>query len=360
MRVSRGSRASTGARRLAPIVRAVVVQQDRTLKLDEIERPEPAAGQVRVRVAACGICGSDLHLLPVADMLPAGSILGHEFAGEVDAVGPGVEGVAEGDRVCVYPFPPRDGHDIEEAMGGGIGLGVRPGAYAEAVCVDENMLWRLPDGLELEHAALVEPLAVGLHGLNVGEVGAEDRCVVIGAGPIGIMTALALRARGVQTFLVVERNDARRARLERLELPAVGLDDVNAQVLERLGGPPRVVFECAGNPKAPGLAVELVASSGRIVLMGVLEEPVEFSQMTLLLKEGQMRASFAYRPGDFDEAIELIARGAVPVDDLVTARVGLDRAQEMFDELLAPATEHVKVLLRPSGHQLAGQADTAA
>jgi (R,R)-butanediol dehydrogenase/meso-butanediol dehydrogenase/diacetyl reductase len=327
-------------------VRAIVIEPDRRLAQHEVEEPAPGEGQVRVRVEACGICGSDLHMRP-SEAVAAGAIMGHEFAGVVDALGPGVDGWSEGDRVCVYPFEPLDHHDLETAMASGLGLGAHAGGFAESVVVSQSMLWRLPEGMELEHGALVEPLAVALHGLGVGEVQPGDACAVIGAGPIGVMTSLALKARGVENTVVVERNERRRQRIEELGFRSVGLDGVHERALELLGEAPAVVLECAGNAAAPGLAVELVAPSGRIVLLGVLEEPVEISQLLLMLKEAQIRASFAYRPGDFDEAIELIAGGRIPAETLITGREPLERAQEMFDALEQPGTEHLKVLLRP-------------
>jgi (R,R)-butanediol dehydrogenase / meso-butanediol dehydrogenase / diacetyl reductase len=327
-------------------VRAVVLADDRTLEVRDLELPEPGDGQVRVRVAACGICGTDLHMRPSPAIQP-GTVMGHELAGVVDAVGPGVETVAEGDRVCVYPFRPLDRHDLESAMTSGLGLGERPGAYAEALVVDADMCWAIPEGLELEMGALVEPLAVGLHGLDVGEIRTDDACVVIGAGPIGVMTALSLKARGVEKVVVVERNEARRERIASFGFEAVGLDGVHEAAVGALGGLPRVVFECAGAPGAPNLAIELVAPSGTIVLLGVMEEPVEINHLLLMLKEAQMRASFAYRPANFTEALELVATGRVPAERLVTGREPLERANEMFDELLRPETEHIKVLLQP-------------
>lgn len=145
----------------------------------------------------------------------------------------------------------------------------------------------------------------------------------------------------------VEKNPRRRERMRDLGVEAVGLDAVHEAVLGALGAPPRLVFECAGNPAAPNLAIELVAPTGRVVLLGVLEEPVHISQLLLMLKEGELRASFAYRPSDFDEAIELIAAGKVPVERLVTAREPLERTEAMFDELVRPETEQIKVLLKP-------------
>ena len=328
-------------------MRAVVIQPDRSLVVQEIDEPQPAVGQVRIRVEACGICGSDLHLRPSEGMLPAGSIMGHEFAGTLEAIGDGVDGWSEGDRVCVFPGRPLDRHDIAAQLEAGVGLGPRPGAYAEAVVVDADTLWRLPEDLPLEHGALVEPLAVALHGLDVAGVESGDAVAVLGAGPIGIMVLAALRARGMERVVAVEPNERRRALAADLAGSAVGLEGVHSAVIEALGEPPERVFECAGHPSALPLATELVAPSGVIALLGVLEEPVEISQMNLMIKEAQVRASFAYRPANFDEAIELIAAGRVPAERLITAREPLERAEEMFAELLRPGTDQVKVLLKP-------------
>lgn len=335
-----------------------MIADDRSLQARDVDEPVPGPDQVRVRVEACGVCGSDLHMRP-SEAVPPGSIFGHEFAGVVDAVGDGVDSGWDGARVCVFPFKPIDRHDLEVAMTTGIGLGMHPGAYAEAVCVDAEMLWRLPESIELEHGALVEPLAVALHGLDIGGVTARgaaggghtasssDSCAVIGAGPIGVMTAVGLRARGVENVVVIEKNEKRARRIEELGFRALGLDAVHERALEVLGGPPTVVLECAGNPAAPGLAIELVAPSGRVVLLGVLEEPVPISQLLLMLKEAEIRSSFAYRPKDFDEAIELIAAGRVPAEELITGREPLERAMDVFHALEDPATQHVKVLLKP-------------
>src|SRR5213076_2028301 len=146
-------------------------------------------------------------------------------------------------------------------------------------------------------------------------------CVVIGAGPIGVMTALALGTRGIDQVVAIERNEARRERMRSLGVEALGLDEVHDAVLGAFGGePPDVVFECAGNPAAPQLAIELVLSRGIVVLLGVLEEPVEISQLVLMIKEAQVRASFAYRRTEFEEAVELLAEGRLPAERLITAR----------------------------------------
>lgn len=362
-------------------MRAVVLGTGGALSWDEVPSPEPGPGEVRLRVAACGVCGSDLHLRSMG-ILPPGYVMGHEFAGVVDAVGAGVAGWAEGDRACVYPFVPSPVHDMAASVTG-IGCGGPYGGLAEAAVVGADRLWRLPDALPTEHGAFVEPLAVALHALDVAGVGtpsagvgtppalvgtppgaaaradggaagarvgtpaSEIACAVVGAGPIGVLTALALRARGVERVAVVEPNDARRARVAALGLPAYPLDGVHETVLAALGGAPDVVFECAGHPSAPGLALELVAPSGVVALLGVHDAPVPVSQLLLMLKEAQLRASFCYRPASFDEALGLLAGGAVPVAGLVTSRRPMSETAAVMDALAAPGTDELKVLLTP-------------
>jgi 2-desacetyl-2-hydroxyethyl bacteriochlorophyllide A dehydrogenase len=341
----------------------VAIAPDRSLQPTELEERPLAPHEARVAVAFCGICGSDIHFR-ASSVIPPGTVMGHEFSGVVAELGAQVQGFAIGDRVAVYPFAPcgecpncrrGDDHVCQQAALTGLGLGASPGAYAESVVVDGSMLIPIPDGLSFEHGALVEPLAVALHGIEIGEAAPEDRCVVIGAGPIGVMTALGLRARGAERVVVIERNEARRNRMRSLGVGTVGLEDVHDEVLRALGDePPDVVFECAGNPAAPQLAAELVRSRGIVVLMGVLEEPVEISQLLLMIKEAQMRASFAYRRGEFAEAIELLEAGRLPADRLITHTAPLERAQAMFERLEDPTTEDIKILLSPERPEARG------
>ncbi|MCB0874689.1 MAG: zinc-binding dehydrogenase [Solirubrobacterales bacterium] len=330
-------------------MKVVAVGPEMTLEVREVLDPEPEEGQVVVDVAACGICGSDLHMLP-SGVLPEGSVLGHELAGTLARVGTGVEGWSEGDRVCVYPFAPVDRVDIPLAMASGIGLGTHDGGYAERMVCDAEMLWRLPDEIELEHGALVEPLAVGLHGIDVSGAEPGQPVCVLGCGPIGAMTLVGLLGRGFEDVVVVEPNPQRRELASRLGAPRVAAssENVHEAVLEALGGrAPEVVIECAGHVSAPGLAVELVAPEGTIALVGMLEEPVPISQLNVMLKEAVLRGSFAYRPRDFDEAVAMIAAGSVPVEQLVTSRHPLEDAAACFAELVRPGTEELKILLTP-------------
>jgi len=287
-------------------------------------------------------------MLP-SGVLAEGSVLGHELSGTLAEVGDGVTGWSAGDRVCVYPFAPVDRLDVALALSSGIGLGTHDGGYAERMVCDAEMLWRLPDDLDLEHGALVEPLAVGLHGIDVaGAVPGQAVCV-LGCGPIGAMTLAGLLARGFEDVVVVEPNPGRRELASRLgPSHVVAIDGVHEEVLRAFGGrAPDIVIECAGHVSAPGLAVELIAEQGTIALVGMLEEPVPISQLNVMLKEVVLRGSFAYRPRDFDEAIEMLAAGKVPVEELVTSRHPLEKAAACFEELRRPGTGELKVLLTP-------------
>ena len=172
-------------------------------------------------------------------------------------------------------------------MASGIGLGTNDGGYAERMVCDAEMLWRLPDEVELEHGALVEPLAVGLHGIDVSGAAPGRAVCVLGCGPIGAMTLVGLRARGFDG----DRRGRAQSRSpragERLGAPhAFGLEESTRRSLGALGGrAPEVVIECAGHVSAPGLAVELIAAEGTVALVGMLEEPVPISQLNVMLKE---------------------------------------------------------------------------
>ena len=225
-------------------MKAVAVAAGSTLEVRDVPDAEPGEGEVAIRVEACGICGSDLHMLP-SGVLPEGSILGHEFAGEISALGAGVSGWDLGERVCVYPFPPIDRLDIAASMAGGIGLGTNDGGYAEVAVCPAEMLWRVPEGVDLAHGALVEPLAVALHGIDVSGAEPGGKVCVLGCGPIGAMTVVALRGRGFENVVVIEPNEQRRELATRLGAShAFGLEGVHEAVIEAFGGGlPEVVIE---------------------------------------------------------------------------------------------------------------------
>lgn len=327
-------------------MRALTLTEGRRLEVRDVPDPEAAPGQVVVRVAACGICGSDLHMVE-AGLLEPGTILGHEASGTIAEVGDGVEHVRAGDPVAIYPFEPCGSCDAcasgatarcRIALGTTIGLGLRPGGFAERVTVSASMLRPLPTALPVELGALAEPLAVALHGLRRSRIGHGVTVGVVGCGPIGLCAILAAKAMGAGRVWASDPNAFRAD----LALRA-GADEAGATVREA-----DVVVECAGARGTLDTAVGAARGGGQVVLLAVNVKGDEVYPFSWVVKEVDVVPGFGYTRDEYDEAARLIASGSVDVAPIVTRRVGLDDADEAFFALLGGAPEG-KVLVVPSG-----------
>ena len=335
-------------------MRAVTVAEDRRLVTIDAAAPEPGPGQVLLDVAYCGICGSDLHFRDVPELFPAGTVPGHEFSGRIAAVGSDVDGWNVGDRVCVLPFGQcgeceacRAGHEqvCPHAVSNGVGLGTgRAGAYAGQVLVDERMLFALPDAVDDRAGTLVEPLAVAIRAVDLARVGSEEPVLVLGAGPIGLLTALVLRDRGVARTLVCSRNPARGRHAAALGLNTVSLEEVAAAAP---ADSPACVFDCAGTPASAQLAAQILRPLGRLLLVGLSLAPLDLPAPAIVIKELEIRGVIAYRRAQFQAAIDILAAGAIPVDELITEVVPLAEAEAAFQALTARGSEKLKILLAP-------------
>ena len=343
-------------------MRAVAIAQDRRLVTIDTEIAPPAAGQALLEVAYCGICGSDLHFRDVPELFPAGTIPGHEFSGRIIALGAGVEGWQVGDRVSVLPFAQcgecercRGGEEqvCEHAVVNGVGLGTgRPGGYAEQVLVDARMLFALPDAVDDRAGALTEPLAVAVHAVESAGVSPHEPVMVLGAGTIGLLTAIVLRERGFERITLVSRNPARTRLATSLGLAAISLDDAENAPAQA----PACVFECAGTPAAARLAIDLVRPLGSVMLVGIAMAPLDLHAAPLVLKEVALRGVLTYRRAEFQEAIDLLASGRIPVDQIISQIAPLDDAEGAFQALTAPGNTQLKILLAPH----AGEPDASS
>jgi 2-desacetyl-2-hydroxyethyl bacteriochlorophyllide A dehydrogenase len=332
-------------------VRAVKVAEDRRLVAVECPAPEPGPGQALVEVAYCGICGSDLHFRDVPELFPAGTVPGHEFSGRIIGIGEGVREWSVGDRVCVLPFGQcgecatcRAGNEqvCPHAVSNGVGLGSgRPGAYAGQVVVDDRMLFALPDSVDDRAGTLVEPLAVAIRAVDLAEVGADEPVLVVGAGPVGLLTALVLRHRRVRRVVVCSRNPARGERAAALGLSTISIE----QVLDIES--PACVFECAGTPAAAQLAVQALRPLGRLLLVGLSLAPLDLAAPPIVLGELSIRGVIAYQRAQFQAAIDMLAAGAIPVGELISGVVPLAAAEDAFRALTTRGTDKVKILLAP-------------
>ena len=334
---------------------AAVIGPERALSVTEVDHSPLAPGEVRIDVAYCGVCGSDLHLFFDPPDPLTGHVLGHEFAGVVSETAADVRGWTVGDRVAVRPIDEcgdctacrsDDGVCLTGVVRGP-GLG-RPGGLAESVTVPSRMLHRIPDTVSLRDAALTEPLAVAVRAVGRAEVAPGDGVVVFGAGPIGLLAVEVLRARGITDVLVVEPHDARRALASGSGVRTTTPDRVLEDAAALFADGPRAVLECSGNPSCAQDAVDVLGYQGRLVIVGISGLPSELLLMRLAIFETAIVGSTAYSERDFGEALAHLAAGRIRVDTLVTSVVGLDDADEKLRELSGGTGSDIKVLVQPT------------
>lgn len=326
------------------------------------DQPEPQAGpgDLLVRVALCGICGSDLHATEVPDYrLEPGTVLGHEFAGTViESRHPDWR---PGDRLAAIPFAAcadcepqgecRQG--LAATCPGVTGLGFapkRPGGYAERVVIRASQALRLPAEVDFAAGALLEPLAVGAHAVAMADMPKGARVLVTGAGPIGLAVAALARLSGAGAVVVSEPGAARRARAARLGVTAV-LDPGAARLEDAFaaaaGGPPDLIFECVGVPGMLQRMIELAPPRGRIVVVGVCMEEDRLRPRLAIRKELSLRFVLAYDRADFALVLRHLQAGEIRVADFVTATIGLDALPDAFEALRRPGSQ-MKVLVDPA------------
>ncbi len=324
-----------------------------TLEVVETAPAPPAAGEVQLEIAYTGICGTDLHILHGAMdarvTMPA--VLGHETAGRVASVGEGVEGWATGDAVTVMPLVSCG--TCAACTGGSphicyrlVFLGIdAPGSMQSRWNVPSDVLVRLPDGLPLDQAALAEPTAVAVHDVRRSGLAAGERAVVVGAGPIGLLIA-SVAGPIAADVVVFEPNGGRRAIAESLGIRAVDplAEDAAAWVEDWTNGAGAdVAFEVSGTGAGMATAIGSLGARGRAVVVGIQPTPPPVDLFRVFWRELTLIGARVYERPDYEEAVSLLAAGAIPTDTLVTHVVPLDGAAEAFRAM--DAGESMKILV---------------
>jgi (R,R)-butanediol dehydrogenase / meso-butanediol dehydrogenase / diacetyl reductase len=350
-------------------VRALRFHAARDLRLDEVPQPtEPGPGEVVVRVATCGICGTDLHeyvagpiVTPVEPHPLTGAqnpqILGHEFAGDVVSVGAGVTSVGEGDPVAIMPLAYcghcaycRRGLQHLCATMACVGLSHAWGGMAELATVAEYQIVRLPAGVTHRQGALIEPTAVAAYSVERAGVGPGDRVLITGAGPIGALAALCARAAGASAVYVSEPNPARRARAEALDAATVvdpTSTDVPAYLREQTDGlGVDVAIECSGHPAGFASAIKSLRRRGTLAQTGLFVGEASVEPMLWALNDLTIVGTWCYRVYDWQRIAALIQSGAFPVERVISARIGMDdTVPGGFEVLIDPEGSAVKILV---------------
>ena len=342
-------------------MRAVVFDQPgQPMRLTDRDDPVPNAGEAILRVRACGICGSDLHATTEGIARPGG-VLGHEVAGEIASLGPNATGKwAVGDRVFVVSQLScgscgwclvGESHNCENLRHfGALGPDEPDGAYAEFLRVRTNDLLRIPDGLSMEVAAMVEPLVTGLMLIREAELSIGDRVLVLGGGPIGQAAVLWARFFGARRIAMSELVPHRLALAETMGatdlIDASAVPDLAAHVETMLGQPPDAVIECVGRPGVLSQAVEVVRPRGMVIAGGVCMQPDTISHLDAYAKEPTIRFPATYSKEENAFVMEMIAAGRIDPKPMLSHTVSLDQLPAAFEALRTP-TDQCKVVVTP-------------
>jgi 2-desacetyl-2-hydroxyethyl bacteriochlorophyllide A dehydrogenase len=336
-------------------MQAVFFEGNRTLRVGDSAAVEPGAGQVQIRVAYCGICGTDLHLFhgAMAQRLTLPHVMGHEMSGNIASVGSGVAGWRVGDRVTVRPLDPC-GHCPACVAGHShlchnlkfIGIDA-PGALQGMWTVPAHTLHRLPGSLALREGAMVEPVAVACHDVRMSELREGEFAAVIGGGPIGMLVALVAQARGARV-LMAEVNPFRVQLARSLGIDAVNPleTDLTGLVNQRTGGAGAdVVFEVSGSQAGADTMTRLPRTRGRIVVVAIFGEAPKVDLFRFFWRELKLSGARVYEAEDFELAIELAAAGRLPLGKLITGVLPLSGLEEAMHRMEGGG-DCMKILVR--------------
>jgi len=322
-------------------MRAVVYdKKNKKLKLIETDMPVPKPGEVLVRVASVGICGSDTEMVNV-DTVADGYTMGHEVAGVVEETGEGVTSVSIGDRVT--PRPVGCGECPVCLMGNthlclkkiSIGTGYLPGGFADFVCIPEAMLYNVPDGMTLRIASLTDTFAVPAHAIATASLSEGESALILGVGPIGLSALLLALDIKPSLLGAVDLSQKRLDTAASLGASVVfsPTDDGYYQnVRDAFGGiGPDVVIECTGNPHAMTNAVELVRPGGRVTLTGISFEPMTLNPLSIIMREVSILPAFSSLPADNRLALSFMARKPESAGSIISDVVPLEDMPEIFE-----------------------------
>jgi threonine dehydrogenase-like Zn-dependent dehydrogenase len=340
-------------------MRAVVMRSSK-LVLDTVPDPVPGPGEALVKTLACGICGSDLHALEHADemvdaaresgapflMDPARDVvMGHEFCVEIVDFGPNtVSRLEPGDRAVSMPIllrPPS-----MEPVGYSNTV---PGGYGELMVLTAGFLLPVPNGLPTEHATLTEPMAVGLHAVEMAKMQKSDVPLVIGCGPVGLAVIAALKLKGIEPIVASDYSPMRRKLAATLGARVVN-DPAQTPAIEAWREVaklrPAVIFECVGVPGLLDRLMKDAPRAARIVVAGVCMEDDRIRPMIGINKELSLQFVLGYAPHEFAGTLNAIADGRIDVAPLITDRVPLDDVPRAFETLRSPDAQ-AKILVEP-------------
>jgi L-iditol 2-dehydrogenase len=343
-------------------MKALLLDEYKHLEVVDVPVPSAGPGELLVRVAACGICGSDVHGYDGSSgrRIPP-VVMGHEAAGVVAAVGEGVRRFAVGDRVTfdstvfcgACPFCLRGEVNLceqRQVLGVSCGEYRRAGAFAEYVAVPERISYRLPDNLEFAEAAMLEAVSVALHAVRVAEMRGGETALVIGAGMIGLLVLQAARAAGCSQVLIADIDATRLALATKVGAEIV-IEASGAALLSEVfrltgGLGVDVVLEAVGREETISASIDCVRKGGTVVLVGNITPTVTLPLQKVVSRQIRLQGSCA-SAGEYPEAMRLIAEGKISVEPLISAVAPLNEGPRWFERLYGREPNLMKVVLDP-------------
>jgi len=337
-------------------MRALVYQGPKQMTIENWETPAPKAGEVRVRTAFCGICGSDVHgWLGITGRRTAPMVMGHELSGVVEAVVEGVTDWNVGDRVTVQPLFScgtceycREGLNNICATREFMGAMSCNGAFIDSFCVPAENLCKLPDNLSLEIGALIEPFAVAYRGvLHAGGVEGKN-VMVCGAGTIGLMVLKVCKMLNAKTITVVDLSDDRLALAKQhgADILINGKDDIGAILAENgIRDQIDVAIEAVGVSPTVQQTVDYVKTRGQIIWIGNSAPMVSLNMQSVVTRELNIQGSYIYTDADFRECVRLLSEQPQDFTGIISEVIPVEQANAMFEELSQGAGAKIKVLV---------------
>lgn len=324
-------------------MKAAFYEGNKTIGVGACEPIAPGESQVRIDVAYCGVCGTDLHIFQghMDQRVKTPLVIGHEMSGKIAEIGSAVSDWAVGDNVVVRPLCPcnqcaacRRGHGHICQNLNFIGID-SPGAFQSSWTVPAHTLHRLPEGISMDLAALIEPLAVACHDVRLGEVASGEHAVVIGGGPIGVLVAMVCRHAGSHV-LISEVNPFRLQFARNLGFETVHPREQNLiKEVENCteGEGADVVFEVSGTQAGAAVMTDLVRTRGRIVVVAIFAEPPKIDLFRFFWRELKLCGVRVYEAEDYNKAIDLVANNELPLEQLISARKNLNDLQDVFEQI---------------------------
>ncbi|OXS76728.1 NAD(P)-dependent alcohol dehydrogenase [Domibacillus enclensis] len=345
-------------------MRAIVLEEPKKLVLKQLEIPEPGENEVLIQVKAVGLCGSDIHYYEhgkIGDFIVEKPIiLGHEASGEIVKAGKGVVHLQQGQRVTIEPGATCG--KCEHCQNGRYNLCEKveflatppyDGAFCEYVVMRSDLVFPIPDQMSYETAALIEPFSVGLHAVSRGNLQEGETVLILGMGPIGLMTAAAAKLHGAGVIIGVDLEDSRLEKAKEMGATHVinirtdSVDDKIMEYTKRRGVD--VAIETAGSPAALKSMIAAVRRGGRAVIVGMSpedESPLNIAQ--IINKEIDVKGVFRYHH-TYPKAIELLSSGKVNIERMITDSYELEQAEEAFEKSIHDKQNTLKMMIYPNG-----------